>query len=152
MEYCGSKLKCYNFNQMIFVHLFQNKSYNIKYENAALLFVGAVTLSLTLAEIACYIKLYIFIYKKDNGGVKSLVKASVIHKRNKTNAITLSGQFAGWIMEIWYIVLIGILNTIFNFELFREVAPFLKDLAFLLIPMVQIMTSEPIKQFKLNKK
>jgi hypothetical protein len=55
-------------------------------------------------------------------------------------------------MEIWYIIIIGILNTVFNFELFREVAPFVKDLEFLLIPMVQIKTSEPIKQYILNLK
>ena len=137
--------------QMITVFLLQNKSYILKYENAAKLFVGAVTLSLTFAEIACYTKLYLFMYKKDNGRIKKIVNSSVINKRNKTNAITLSGQFAGWIMEIWYIVTIGILNTIFNFELFREVAPFVKNLEFLLIPMVQIKTSEPIRQFILNK-
>jgi hypothetical protein len=81
-------------------YLFQNKSYIIEYEKTAKLFVGAVTLSLTLAEITCYTKLYIFIYQKDNGRIKDIVKSSVINKRNKTNAISLSGQFAGWLMEI----------------------------------------------------
>ena len=48
--------------QMITVFLLKNKSHILKYENAAKLFVGAVTLSLTFAEIACYTKLYLFMY------------------------------------------------------------------------------------------
>ena len=123
----------------------------IKYENPVLMLCSLATFSFVLCEIICYIILYTFINKHNSGLVTKILKPSVINKRNKVNAISLTGQVAGWIMEMWYIVVIGFLNTVFNFELFREVAPFVKDLEFVLIPMIQIYSSEPIKKFMISR-
>ena len=123
----------------------------IKYENPVLILCSLATFSFVLCEITCYVMLYTFINKHNSGDVTKILKPSVINKRNKINAISLTGQVAGWIMETWYIVAIGFLNTIFNFELLREIAPFVKDLEFILIPLVQICTSEPIKKFMMSR-
>ena len=48
------------------------------------------------------------------------------------------GQLASWMMEVWYLVLVGVLSTNFDMDLLREVAPLLKHLEFFLIPLVQV--------------
>ena len=53
-------------------------------------------------------------------------------------------------MVTWYNVIIGLTNIFFKFELLREVAPFIKDLEFVLIPLVQIYSSDPIKKFMMS--
>ena len=62
------------------------------------------------------------------------------------------GQLLGWLMEIWYIVLIGLLSAFFNLESLREFASLLKDLEFALIPIVEVYTSTPINFFISNHK
>ena len=61
------------------------------------------------------------------------------------------GQLASWIMEVWYLVLVGVLSTNFDMDFLREVAPLLKHLEFFLIPLVQIYTSPPIKKYLSSK-
>jgi hypothetical protein len=73
--------------------------------------------------------------------------ASVLKNRNKTNAITMAGQAASWIMEIWYIVIVGVLSTIVQVDILREISVVVKALEFCLIPFVQIYTSAPIRRY-----
>ena len=51
---------------------------------------------------------------------------------------SMVGQLASWVMEVWYLVLVGVLSTNFDMDLLREVAPLLKHLEFFLIPLVQV--------------
>ena len=44
----------------------------------------------------------------------NLLKPAVIKQRNRANAISMVGQFARWVMEIWYIVLVGLLGKVFG--------------------------------------
>ncbi len=67
--------------------------------------------------------------------------------RNKTNATSMVGQITSWIMEIWYIILVGVLSTMFQVDLLREVSVLIKTSEYFLIPLVQILTSAPIKRF-----
>jgi hypothetical protein len=60
------------------------------------------------------------------------------------------GQFAGWVMEIWYVLLIGLLSGFYNMEKMREFSSLVKDLEFVLIPLVEIYTSLPIRNFISN--
>ena len=80
----------------------------------------------------------------------TVVKPSIIKQRNKSNAVSMVGQLLGWLMEIWYIVLIGLLSAFFNLESLREFASLLKDLEFALIPVVEVYTSTPIRNFITN--
>jgi hypothetical protein len=57
------------------------------------------------------------------------------------------GQITSWIMEIWYIILVGVLSTMFQVDLLREVSVLIKTSEYFLIPLVQILTSAPIKRF-----
>ena len=49
------------------------------------------------------------------------------------------GQLASWVMEVWYLVLVGMLSTNYDMDLLREVAPLLKHLEFFFIPLVQVI-------------
>jgi hypothetical protein len=56
------------------------------------------------------------------------------------------GLFGTWILEIWYISCVALLALKFDVALLREVAAVLKDFDFVLIPLIQILTSAPIKK------
>jgi hypothetical protein len=60
------------------------------------------------------------------------------------------GQLAAWIMEVWYSFLIGCLSAYYDMETLREVSTFLKNFEFMLIPLVEIHTSLPIRKFILK--
>ena len=55
-------------------------------------------------------------------------------------------------LEVWYNVLIGFISNVFNPSSLREVAPFFKTFEFILVPIVQIYTSPPIKRFIASRK
>ncbi len=84
-----------------------------------------------------------------NVGAKVL-KASVINERNHRNAITLTGQVATFVIEFWYVLLVTVLSHFLDIELVREVSPILKHFDVLLVPLVQIYTSPPLKSFIAN--
>ena len=84
--------------------------------------------------------------------VPEVLAPSVIQQRNKTNAVSLTGQFLGWVMEIWYLILVGLLSAFFNMDSVREISSLVKDLEFVLIPFVEISTSAPIRNFIANNK
>lgn len=101
---------------------------------------------LTLVELCCYLAYFHYIYNHDNNVAASVISKSTLKSRNKTNAISMVGQVTGWVMEIWYIVLVGLLSTMFQVDLLREVSVLIKALEYFLIPLVQICTSAPIKR------
>ena len=59
----------------------------------------------------------------------------------------MTGQMAVWAMEVWYIVVIGFLNTLFKLDPIRELAPIVKYLEFVVVPFIQVKTSAPIQQY-----
>ena len=77
----------------------------------------------------------------------NLLKPAVIKQRNRANAISMVGQFARWVMDIWYAIVIGYIASIYNLDLIRELPPMLKNLEFVLIPIVEVYTSAPIQRF-----
>ena len=101
----------------------------------------------TLVELCCYLAYFHFIYNHDNNVAAAVISQSTLKTRNKTNAISMVGQVTSWIMEIWYIVLVGLLSTMFQIDLLREVSVLIKASEYFLIPLVQILTSAPIKRY-----
>ena len=95
----------------------------------------------TVTELLCYISIFHYIYYHDNKVAVLVIKPKVLRQRNKNNVIGLSGQFFTWLMKIWFIVIIGWLSTVSNKDFMREVAALAKSVEFVLIPIVQIMTS-----------
>ena len=88
----------------------------------------------------------------DNKVMKNILQASVIKKRNQVNAISMTGQIAAWLMEVWYAFLIGFLSVFYNVDILREVASLLKSCEFALIPLVEIYASQPIREFTADRK
>ena len=54
-------------------------------------------------------------------------------------------------MEVWYVILVGLLSAVYNMESVREISSLLKDLEFVLIPLVEVYTSFPITKFIAQK-
>ena len=104
----------------------------------------------TMLEIISYAILFYHMNQHNNKVASSVVKPSVVKQRNKSNAVSMVGQFAGWVMEIWYVLLIGLLSGFYNMEKMREFSSLVKDLEFVLIPLVEIYTSLPIRNFISN--
>jgi hypothetical protein len=44
------------------------------------------------------------VIKHDNTVAIKVLEQSVIKKRNTRNAISMVGQLAGWLMEVWHLV------------------------------------------------
>jgi hypothetical protein len=107
-------------------------------------------------ELICYVTLYKHINDHDNtvaAGIVAavIVDASVVRYRNRVNTISLYGQLSSWILELWFIVAIGLIATIFNLNLLREVTQFFRVFQFSLIPFIQIKTSPSIQHNVISK-
>ena len=89
----------------------------------------------------------LFLIRHDNTVAIIVLEPDVIKKRNRRNAISMVGQLAGWIMEVWHLVLIGFLTPIFMLDSLRNTSSLLKNFEFFLIPLVQIWSSAPIKRY-----
>ena len=111
--------------------------------------IGAI---FTASEIMCYFILYFYLLNHNNNFAINILDSSVIRMRNLANSISLYGQILSWVMEVWYNVLIGFISNVFNPSSLREVAPFFKTFEFILVPIVQIYTSPPIKRFIASRK
>jgi hypothetical protein len=113
------------------------------------IFIGYVTMGAlyTVVEISSYVILFHFIHNHNKQNVLGLLDQSAIQKRTRENAISLTGLFAGWLMEVWYIGLVGFFAIISDGNLPREVATVFKYFEFYLIPLVEIQTSPAIRRF-----
>ena len=102
---------------------------------------------LTIIELCCYLTYFQYIYHHDNNVAVMVVSQIIIRIRNKSNAISMMGQVTKWIMEVWYIILVGIFSTMFQVDLMREVSVLIRATEYFLIPLVHVLTSPPIKRF-----
>ena len=90
--------------------------------------------------------------RHDNTVAIRVLEPEVIKKRNSRNAISMVGQLAGWFMEVWHVVLIGLLTPIYKLDSLRNVSSLLKNFEFFLIPLVQIWSSAPIKSYMVRNR
>ena len=102
-------------------------------------------------ELSCYLTLFQHIYYHDNHVMVTILDAKVITMRNRVNAVTLKGLFATWVMEVFQVVVAGLLSNVIGNRWNRELSAFLRQTEFLLIPLIQIHTSPPIKRLLLSK-
>ena len=113
--------------------------------------IAGAGLMFTIQEILSYTILFHHISYHNNIIAANGLSATVIKQRNRTNAISFVGQFLGWVMEVWYVILVGLLSAVYNMESVREISSLLKDLEFVLIPLVEVYTSFPITKFIAQK-
>ena len=142
--------------ELIFQNIFPQElvsqnDYEWIFQKYISIFSASLAISLTFVEITCYIVLYMHINLHNNTIASTLLDPSIIRLRNQANSISLTGQVLGWLMEIWYIVLIGFILNVFNPTSLREVAPFFKTFEFFLVPLVQIYTSPSIRRYLSSK-
>ena len=120
-------------------------------KTTVLLLIAAIAFLLNIAELGCYITIFSYLSYINKKNASSVLKPSIIRDRNRSNAISLTGQAIGWVMEVWYIILVGVFSTIYKFELTRELSPIIKLFEFALIPLVEIYTTPPLKSFMGNQ-
>jgi hypothetical protein len=68
----------------------------------------------TLIEASSFVALFYFLRNHNNNIAADILSPTVIHQQNRVNAITMAGQLAGWIMEVWYLVVVGLLAIPYN--------------------------------------
>ena len=111
-------------------------------------FISFIGIILTLIEITCYVIIFHHIHHHNNNIGAVVLSEKIIKHRNRTNAISFFGQFLAWVMRIWYVV---IFIFVFHVKIsLREIIPMIKNFEFVLIPLVEIYTSAPIKTFRAN--
>ena len=99
-----------------------------------------------MIEITCYFILYHHIYSHDVNIAALVLDSSVIRKRHQVNAVSLTGLFAGWLMEVWYVVFVGIIAILFKNDSLYEMSTFCKVYAYYLVPIVQVSTSALLRR------
>jgi hypothetical protein len=82
--------------------------------------------------------------------MKQILKQSDINARNRSNAISLLGLVTGWLMEVSYLFAVGVLHLVLDRNSVREISSTLKYFEFYFIPLVQIYSSKPLKQYWQN--
>ena len=102
-----------------------------------------------ILEVCSYIILYYHVWKHDNDVAAKILNQQVIRNRNRRNAITISGLFATWILEVSYLIFTGFLSFLTNrHDLVRELVWSVKAYEYFCIPCIQIYTSPQMKLFK----
>ena len=119
--------------------------------SGVLLAISCTGITLNLIEMLCYGVFFHYVTYHNNNIASAILQQSVIKQRNNTNAISMLGLFASWLLEIWYIFFVGLLAFEFDISFLREVAAALKDFDFILIPIFQTLTSVPIKKSMFSK-
>jgi hypothetical protein len=69
---------------------------------------------ITMVEASCLVALFYHLHNHNKTIAAAVVSPTVIQQRNRVNAITMAGQLAGWLMEVWYLVVVGFLAIPYN--------------------------------------
>jgi hypothetical protein len=144
----------YNFLTLFFI--FQNltdSQYKTEksFKKLILYFFLTFGLAHQFIEISSYVILYHYIASHNNNEqMKQILKQSDINARNRSNAISLLGLVTGWLMEVSYLFAVGVLHFVLDRNSVREISSTLKYFEFYFIPLVQIYSSKPLKQYWQN--
>ena len=109
---------------------------------------GGVMLLVTISELSIYIILFRFMYLHDNNErLRRLLEPNVIRQRNKTNAITLFGQFCSFVFEIsiWILFILAMLMGGNNSVGLLAAFSILKTIAFTCMTVIEAMTSSSLR-------
>jgi hypothetical protein len=110
-------------------------------------------LLLNIVELSCYFILFKFILKHNKNFLdKAVLQPQVVGRRNRVHGITLIGQTSSWLIEFLYVLLAGTLGSFFGGSFLREFVSFFKGLDFVLIPLIQIITTPSMRSFLKTEK
>ena len=108
-----------------------------------------IGIALTSIEVTSYVILFRYVWRHDNKTANSVLDTKVINLRNRANAISLTGLFATWALELCYVVFGGVLSIVITDSNFiRELVSALIPFEYYFIPLVQVYSSVPIRNFK----
>lgn len=111
-----------------------------------------LSLGCVVAELCCYVTIFLHLYTHDNGLAKrKILPANEINRRHQKNAITLLGQFYGFGFEIiFYVGLLISVKSKDSFgnwnKLFKVVMVTGFWIEFGLLSIVEVMTSKCLKE------
>jgi len=111
-----------------------------------MIIIAVLGIILTVMEMCCYIIFFHHLTNHNKNIAAPILNPSVIKRRNEANAVSMLGLFACWLLDVWYMVLAGILATEFEMDLVKEVSATFKDFDFVWIPLLQIMTSSLMRK------
>ena len=100
----------------------------------------------TISELICYIIFFSHVFYHDNMVAVFVVKREVVRQRNHANSISMAGLFATWFMEVAYICWIILLFTSSEFGQIREMLTIVKMSEFVVVPVMQILTSPTLRK------
>lgn len=123
-----------------------SSSYSTETSQNIVMSISLTGIFFFVVELFCYIFIFAYLTSHNKNVAAEIVNPSVIKLRNKTNAISLIGLFASWVLQTSDLLIVGVLSTKFELEWLREVTALLKGSDFLWIPMIQILTTPPIRK------
>lgn len=106
----------------------------------------------TVIELCCCMFYFNYIYSHDNSIANHIISQGVLHNRNRTTAISMVGQMTCLAIELVYTALVGAFITLFKFHQLRGVAAMIKIAQFFLIPLIEIFTSSPLRNYLKSKR
>ena len=107
-----------------------------------------MVLSMTIAQILCYVAIASYIYNHDNSATtRRILSAGVIRERNRTNAITLFGQLCTFLLQMVMYGIIFVIKASTNWrpQIVAAIIP-IKIGFFAIISLVEIITSPSLKK------
>ena len=100
----------------------------------------------TITELIFYVIFFCHVIYHDNTIAITVVKRDIVRQRNCTNAISMAGLFATWVMEVSYFCWIIYFLTRSDSEQIREMLTIVKMSEFVVNPIVQILTSPALRK------
>ena len=109
---------------------------------------------LVLFEILCYVIIMVSLFWHDINLAKiRVIEKKVMKKRTKKNAITLTGQFLSFMVELGYLVLVLVLYDLDGWGIFKyENISILVIFCWTAITVTQIGTSPEMRRFIIGAK
>ena len=108
--------------------------------------LSLMAIGFNLIELCCYVIFFGHVCYHDNRIAILVVKQDVVHHRNHTNAVSMVGLLATWIMELGYFSWVVYFLGMNHLEENREMLTILKMAEFVVVPTVQVLTSPHLKR------
>ena len=105
---------------------------------------------MNIIELYCYTIFFGHVYYHDNNVAISVVRHDVVRQRNRTNAISMAGLFATWLMELAYFCWLVYFLSQSSFDEYREALTIVKMAEFVVVPTVQVITSPSLRRYVFN--
>ena len=80
-----------------------------------------------------------------------IVKKEVVRQRNQNTAISMVGLFATWVLEMAYNIWLALFVWLGYSQQLRELLTIVKMAEFVIMPIIEILTSPPLRKFVFKK-